>query len=232
MTPGLLLTYNDSTVVATRVTAPVAIRRPNATPAAAPPANAPPAVTYRKTAAKDPKSGASQWLEPPAASKPAVPPEAAAQAVSQSFEITSVQLKQRLDLIPNLVEVVKGYAAHERSTLEDVVKARNTAISAQGPGQMAAAENALTASLGRLIALGEAYPDLKANQNFMALQEEITGTEDKVSYARQFYNDTVLGYNNKLQTFPTVFMARMMNFTAREYFKAEEAAQTPPTVKF
>jgi LemA protein len=153
--------------------------------------------------------------------------------VDNAWSQIDVQLKRRLDLIPNLVETVKGYAAHERETLDAVMRARSAAISAAPtPGAQAQADNMVTGALRQLFALKEAYPELKANQNFMALQEEITGTEDKVSYARQFYNDTVLNYNNKLQTFPTVFMARMMNFAAREYFKAEEAAQQPPTVKF
>jgi LemA protein len=114
-----------------------------------------------------------------------------------------MQLKRRIDLIPNLVETVKGYAAHEKSTLEAVINARNAAIAApDNPASQAAADNVLTGALRQMFALGEAYPDLKANQNFLALQEELTATEGRVAYARQFYNDSELGYNNKLQSIP------------------------------
>jgi LemA protein len=143
-----------------------------------------------------------------------------------------VQLTRRAELIPNLVETVKGYAAHERETLDAVIKARNSAVAATTPGEHAAAEGQLTGTLNRLFALGEAYPDLKANQNFLALQEELSATEGRVAYARQFYNDSVLGYNNKLQQFPTMFFARMLKFERREYFEADEAARTAPTVDF
>src|SRR6478752_7730919 len=127
--------------------------------------------------------------------------------IENSWAQIDVQLKRRLDLIPNLVETVKGYAAHEKTTLEAVINARNVAM--QAPPQ---ADNQLTGALKSIFALGEAYPDLKANSNFLQLQEELTATEGRVAYARQFYNDSVLDYNNKLQQFPTVFYARMLNF--------------------
>ncbi len=152
--------------------------------------------------------------------------------VDNAWAQIDVQLKRRLDLIPNLVETVKGYAAHERETLEAVIQARNASVAAQTPGEQAKAENMLEGTLSRLFALGEAYPDLKANQNFLHLQEELTATEGRVAYARQFYNDSVLGYNNKLQQFPTMFFARMLKFERREYFEADEAARTAPDVSF
>ncbi len=153
--------------------------------------------------------------------------------VDNAWSQIDVQLKRRLDLIPNLIETVKGYAAHEKSTLDAVISARNAAIAAPStPAGQAAADNQLTGALKQLFALSEAYPDLKANQNFLALQEELTATEGRVAYARQFYNDSVLGYNNKLQSFPTVLIANMFNFTAREYFEAEPEAREVPKVQF
>jgi LemA protein len=153
--------------------------------------------------------------------------------IENAWSQIDVQLKRRLDLIPNLVETVKGYAAHERETLDAVIKARNSAIAAPDtPHDQAAADTQLTGALRQVFALGEAYPDLKANQNFLALQEELTATEGRVAYARQFYNDSVLEYNNKLQQFPTVFYARALKFERREYFEADEAARTVPTVDF
>ena len=154
------------------------------------------------------------------------------QRVGQSFADVDVQLKLRHDLIPNLVETVKGYAAHERGTLEAVVQARNAAVAAQGPAQQAAAENMLTGALGKLFALAEAYPDLKANQNFLQLQEELTATEDKVAYARQFYNDSVLTYNTRIQQFPTVLLAGMFHFEKRDFFDAEPGDTEPVQVQF
>jgi LemA protein len=154
--------------------------------------------------------------------------------VENAWSQIDVQLKRRIDLIPNLVETVKAYAAHEKSTLEAVINARNAAISAPATpnaGQ-AAADGQMTGALRQLFALGEAYPDLKANQNFLALQEELSATEGRVAYARQFYNDSVLGYNNKLQAFPTVFFARMLKFDKREYFETDEAAREVPKVQF
>jgi len=152
--------------------------------------------------------------------------------VENAWSQIDVQLKRRLDLIPNLVETVKGYAAHERQTLEAVVNARNQAISAQGPQAEAQADNVLTGALRQLFALSEAYPDLKANQNFSELQEELTATEGRVAYSRQFYNDAVLKYNNKIQQFPGVVLAGPLKFSPREYFEAEEGAREVPKVQF
>lgn len=152
--------------------------------------------------------------------------------IESAWSQIDVQLKRRLDLIPNLVETVKGYAAHEKETLEAVIEARNASVAARTPGEQAKAENMLEGTLGRLFALGEAYPDLKANQNFLNLQEELTSSEDRIAYSRQFYNDSVLAYNNKLQQFPTMYFARMMKFERREYFEADEAARTAPDVSF
>jgi LemA protein len=158
--------------------------------------------------------------------------------IENAWAQIDVQLKRRYDLIPNLVETVKGYAAHERETLEAVIQARNMAVAAEGVGDQAQAENILTGALKSLFAVSEAYPDLKANQNFLNLQEELTGTEGRIAYARQFYNDTVLRYNTKIQTFPAVVIAGMMRFTPREYFEAEPESRenvqvsfdTPPSV--
>jgi LemA protein len=153
--------------------------------------------------------------------------------VENAWSQIDVQLKRRLDLIPNLVETVKGYAAHERETLEAVVSARNSAIAAPDtPPAQAQADNMLSGALRQLFALSESYPDLKANQNFLALQEELTATEGRVAYARQFYNDSVLTYDNKLESFPTVIIAKSFNFEAKEYFEAEDQARTAPTVEF
>jgi LemA protein len=153
--------------------------------------------------------------------------------VENAWSQIDVQLKRRIDLIPNLVETVKGYAAHEKSTLEAVVNARNAAIAAPAtPSGQAAADNQLTGALKQLFALSERYPDLKANQNFLALQEELTATEGRVAYARQFYNDSVLSYNNKRQSFPAVLLANMFNFTARDYFETDEASREVPKVQF
>ena len=143
-----------------------------------------------------------------------------------------VQLRRRYDLIPNLVETVKGYATHERETLESVTQARNMAISAEGVQNQAAAENVLSGALKSLFAVSEAYPDLKANQNFLQLQEELTGTEGRIAYARQFYNDTVYKYNTKIQKFPAVILAGMLRFTEREYFEADDESRGPVQVQF
>jgi LemA protein len=154
--------------------------------------------------------------------------------VDNAWSQIDVQLQRRHDLIPNLVETVKGYAAHERQTLEAVVEARNQAVHAQGqgPAQQAQAENMLTGALRQLFALAEAYPDLKANQNFLNLQEELTSTEDRVAYARQFYNDNVLNYNDRLQAIPSNMIAGMFNFSPREYYEGEETAREVPRVQF
>jgi LemA protein len=143
-----------------------------------------------------------------------------------------VQLKRRYDLIPNLVETVKGYASHERETLENVTAARNMAMNAEGPAATAQAENVLTGALKSLFAVAEAYPDLKANQNFLQLQEELTSTEDRVAYSRQFYNDMVQSYNTKIQQFPAVVIAGAFKFTEREYFEADDESRGPVKVEF
>ena len=143
-----------------------------------------------------------------------------------------VQLERRHDLIPNLVETVKGYAAHERSTLDAVVKAMAAAIGAQGPAAQAAADNALTGALKSLFAVTEAYPQLKANASFRQLQEELTHTEDRAAYARQYYNDAVLSYNNAVHTVPSALIAGPFGFRPREYFRVVGEAQGPVTVRF
>jgi LemA protein len=152
--------------------------------------------------------------------------------VDGAWSQIDVQLKRRHDLIPNLVETVKGYAAHERGTFEAVTAARANAINAQGPEQQAQAENQLSGALKSLFAVAEAYPDLKANQNFLQLQEEITSTEDRIAYARQFYNDSVVSYNTKIQQFPTVILANTFNFERRELFDAEPGDTEPVQVQF
>jgi LemA protein len=140
-----------------------------------------------------------------------------------------VQLKRRHDLIPNLVETVKGYAKHERETFEKVTQARNMAMSAKTVGERAEAENVLTGALKSLFAVAEAYPELKANQNFLALQEELTSTENKISFSRQFYNDTVMTFNTRIEVFPTNIIAGMFHFVRHEFFevKAEEEREAP-----
>ncbi len=144
-----------------------------------------------------------------------------------------VQLRRRYDLIPNLVETVKGYAKHERETFQKVTEARNMAINAQSVKEQEQAENMLTGTLKSLFAVAENYPDLKANQNFLMLQEELAGTEGKIAYARQFYNDCVMKYNTKQQVFPTNIVANMFNFQERDYFEIEEPeARQPVSVKF
>jgi LemA protein len=157
------------------------------------------------------------------------------QRVNQAFADVDVQLKQRHDLVPNLVETVKGYAAHERGTLEEVVKARNAAIAAQGPAQMAQAENALTGALRQLFALAESYPNLKANQNFQQLQMELTDLENKIAAARRFFNNAVQEYNTGIQQFPAAMLAGTFGFTPREFFDLggdRETVGQAPQVKF
>ena len=152
--------------------------------------------------------------------------------IENAWAQIDVQLKRRYDLIPNLVETVKGYASHERETLEAVIQARNAAMSAQGPHDQANAENMITGALKSLFALSEAYPDLKANQNFLQLQEELTGTEGRIAYARQFFNDVVNKYNTKIQSFPAVLIARRIGFVEREYFEADDDSRGPVQVQF
>ena len=157
------------------------------------------------------------------------------QRVSQSFADIDVQLKQRHDLIPNLVETVKGYAAHERGTLEAVVQARNAAVTAQGPAQQAAAENALTGALRQIFALQEAYPNLKANENFQQLQAELTDLENKIAASRRFFNNAVQEYNTGIQRFPAAMFAGMLGFTEKQFFDLGTERQTvaeAPQVKF
>jgi len=141
-----------------------------------------------------------------------------------------VQLKRRHDLIPNLVEAVKDYMSYEKEVLEEVTKARSQAMSAGSVGESAKAEGALTAALGRLFAVFERYPDLKANQNVLSLQEELTSTENKISFARQFYNDTVMRYNIKCETIPTNIIASMCGFGKLEMFEIEEGDKAVPKV--
>ena len=152
--------------------------------------------------------------------------------VEAAWAQIDVQLKRRHDLIPNLVETVKGYAAHERETLEAVTQARQQAMGAQGTANQAQAENMLTQTLRSLFAVAEAYPDLKANQNFLALQEELTGTEGRIAFSRQFYNERVLVYDNALEQFPSNLIAGMFNFKEEQYFEAEEASRAPVRVDF
>jgi len=154
--------------------------------------------------------------------------------VKSAWSSIDVQLKRRHDLIPNLVETVKGYAGHERQTLDAVTKARQQAISFTGSvEERAKVENVLTQTLRSLFALAEAYPDLKANQNFMALQEELANTENKIGFSRQFYNDAAMRYKNRTEVFPSNIVAGMFNFKAEPFFQAESAAErTAPQVKF
>jgi LemA protein len=153
--------------------------------------------------------------------------------VRNAWAQIDVQLKRRHDLIPNLVETVKGYAGHEKETLENVTRARAQAVSAEGVGQQAAAEQGLSAALGRLMLVVEQYPDLKANQNFLALQEELTSTENKISFSRQNYNDVVMFYNTATEKVPTNIIAGMFGFKPEEFFEIEDAAQREaPRVSF
>jgi LemA protein len=153
--------------------------------------------------------------------------------VDNAWAQIEVQLKRRHDLIPNLVETVKGYAAHERGTFEAVTEARARAQQAQGPAATAQAEGILSQALGRLFAVAEAYPDLKANQNFLDLQNQLSDTENKIAVSRQVYNDTVLTYHNAIQTFPAVMIANSFGFTRREFFEVEDAGDREvPQVSF
>lgn len=157
------------------------------------------------------------------------------QRCNQAFADIDVQLKQRQNLIPNLVETVKGYAAHEKETLDAVIQARQSAVNANTPGEMGAAEGMLGQAIGRLFALAEAYPDLKANQNFLDLQDELAVIEDKIAAARRFYNSAVQDYNTAREQFPGSLVAGSFNFEAREFFDLGEdrvSMSTPPEVKF
>jgi LemA protein len=150
--------------------------------------------------------------------------------VDNGWSQIDVQLRRRYDLIPNLVETVQAYAAHEREVFEKVTEARSQAMGAEGVGDQATAENRLTAGLGRLIAVAERYPDLKANQNFLALQEELTGTESKIAYARQFYNDQAMRLNTAVQSFPTNMIARRFHFAERPFFDIDDPVRGPVRV--
>jgi LemA protein len=158
------------------------------------------------------------------------------QRCRQAFSDIDVQLKQRHDLIPNLVETVKGYATHEKSTLEEVIKLRNQAVSAQGPAQQGAAESQLSGALGRLFALAEAYPDLKANVNFQQLQTELGDIENKIAAARRFFNNAAAEYNATRESFPNVLIANSMGFASQDFFTVDEseraAVNAAPQVKF
>ncbi len=158
------------------------------------------------------------------------------QQVNEAFSGIDVQLKLRRELIPNLVETVKGYAAHEKTTLDAVISARNAAAAAQGPAAQGAAEGILSGALGKIFALAEAYPDLKASQNFIQLQTELSSIEDKVAASRRFYNSSVGDYNTAIQQFPASIIAGSSGFTAREFFDVGEAERAQnnvaPSVKF
>lgn len=152
--------------------------------------------------------------------------------VENSWAQIDVQLKRRFDLIPNLVESVKGYASHERQTFDAVTSARTRFMSAQAPEDKMAANGEMTRVLGKLFAVAEAYPELKANTNFLQLQDELSKTEDKIGFARQFYNDTVMEYNNAVQMFPSSLVAGSFGFSAKPSFQAEEGEKAAPQVKF
>lgn len=153
--------------------------------------------------------------------------------VKDQWSQIDVQLKKRADLIPNIVETVKGYAKHEKETLEDVVKARNALNTASTVEDEMKANNQITGALNKLFALSEAYPELKANENFMSLQKDLKDIEDKISYARQFYNDSVMTYNNKVQMFPTNIIANIFNFKESKFFEIEnEKDKETPKVSF
>jgi LemA protein len=152
--------------------------------------------------------------------------------VREAWSGIDVQLKRRSSLIPNLVETVKGYASHEKEVLENVTRARAQLDNAKGPAEAAQADNFLQTTLRSLFAVSEAYPDLKANQNFLELQRELTDTEDEIAYARQFYNANVRNYNEKVHTVPTNIIANMFNFREEEFFETEESARQDVQVSF
>lgn len=152
--------------------------------------------------------------------------------VENAWSQIDVQLQRRNDLIPNIVETVKGYASHEKETFNQVTQARASMANATTVQEVAEANNNITEALKSLFAVSEAYPDLKANQNFIELQQELSDTEDKISYARQFYNDTVLKYNNLCQQFPSSLVASIFHFDKSEFFEAQEGTRAAPNVKF
>ncbi len=152
--------------------------------------------------------------------------------VSEALSQIDVQLKRRTDLIPNLVETVKGYAKHEREIFEKVSQARQNLVSAKGPAEKSEANNQLSQTLKSILAIAESYPDLKASQNFIELQDEIADTENKIAYARQFYNSVVLDYNTKLKVFPNVIFANLFHFTDAEFFGANDSEKQPVKVSF
>ncbi|MBC7332190.1 MAG: LemA family protein [Synergistetes bacterium] len=152
--------------------------------------------------------------------------------VNNAWAQIEVQLKRRADLIPNLVETVKGYASHEKELFERVTQARSAILSAKTPKEFAQAEGELSSALKTLFAVAEAYPELKANLNFQELQKQLEETENKIAYTRQFYNDTVLMYNNAIETFPGVIFAKIFNFQKREFFEIEEGERSVPHVSF
>ncbi|MCX7871684.1 MAG: LemA family protein [Verrucomicrobiae bacterium] len=154
------------------------------------------------------------------------------QMVKNAWAQIDVQLKRRHDLIPNLVETVKGYAAHEKGVLESVISARSRATQATLPADVIKAEGELSSALARLLAVVEAYPNIKADRNFLALQEELTSTENRVAFARQAYNDSVLQLNTAVQTFPAVIFAKMLGFNAEPFFEAPQDQKEPPKVQF
>lgn len=152
--------------------------------------------------------------------------------IENAWSQIDVQLRRRYDLIPNLVETVKGYASHEKEVFEKVSEARSAMMNAQGAQAQGQAQNQISEALKSLFAVAENYPQLKANENFLMLQEELSGTESKIAYARQFYNDQVMTYNTLTQTFPGNIIAGMFHFTAREYFEMEDVAREPVKVDF
>jgi LemA protein len=151
--------------------------------------------------------------------------------VENAWSGIDVQLRRRYDLIPNLVEAVKGYATHERELFEKITEARARGMGATNIGDQARAETEITRNVRQLLAVAEAYPELKASENFLALQEELTATESKIAFARQFYNDQVMRYNTIIQRFPSLIIARTWNFTPREFFEAEEQSRGPVTIQ-
>ena len=152
--------------------------------------------------------------------------------VENQFSQIDIQLKRRADLIPNLVETVKGYAKHEKGTFTEVIEARNKALSANTVNEKIEANNELTGALNKLFALAEAYPELKANENFLSLQNDLKDTEDKITYARQFYNDSAMQYNNLIQVVPSNIVAGIFGFKKFDYFKADEKEKEVPKVEF